>query len=113
MSIKVFRNMLSLNAQRFLAPNTAIKKSVGQITNDIRINRSSDDAVDFKVSGELRSDNRIINIAMENLSAADSTIRETGIAKEIAILTRNHILGTASVTMEEQTDLRTKHQPNI
>jgi len=93
MSIKVFRNISSLNAQRFLAPNTAVKKSVEQSTNGIRINRSSDNDVDFKVSEELSSDNRILNVAIENLSAADSTTREKDIAREIAILTRNYILG--------------------
>ena len=99
--IKVFRNMLSLNAQRFLAPNTAVKKSVEQITNGIRINRDSDNTADFKVSEGLRSDSRILNITIENLSAADSTVFETDIAKEIAILTRKYILETPSVTMRK------------
>ena len=97
MSIRVFRNISSLNAQSFLAQNTAVKKPVERAASGIKVNRGRDDAVDFKVSEGLRSDSRILNITIENLSAADSTTRDTDIAKEIAILTRQYIQITASV----------------
>ncbi|MEE2986711.1 MAG: flagellin [Nitrospinota bacterium] len=45
-----------------------------------------------------------LNISVENLSAADSTIRDADIAEEIAILTRNQILTQASVAMVSHTN---------
>lgn len=46
-----------------------------------------------------------LGITIENLSAADSTIRDADLAEEIALLTRNQILSNASVSMVGQTNL--------
>ena len=46
-----------------------------------------------------------LEITIENLSAADSTIRDADLAEEIALLTRNQILSEASVSMVGQTNL--------
>jgi len=40
---------------------------------------------------------KTLNVTIENLSAADSTVREKNIAAEIAMLTQNQIHSTASV----------------
>ena len=40
---------------------------------------------------------KTLNVTVENLSAADSTVREKNIAAEIAMLTQNQIHSTASV----------------
>ena len=101
MSIRVFRNMSSLNAQSFLAQNTAVKKPVERAASGTKVNRGRDGAVDFKVSEGLRSDTRTLKITIENLRAADSTICETDIAKEIATLTRRYIIGAAPTAREE------------
>ena len=95
---RVFRDVSTLGTQRLLESNNIkVGRLIKRVTNDIRINSDSNDTVDFKVSEGLRSDNRMLNVTLENISAADSTIRETDIAKKIAILTRKYILETASV----------------
>ncbi len=44
-------------------------------------------------------------VSIENLTAADSTIRDADIAEELAVLTRNQIIAKAAVTMVGQTNL--------
>ena len=46
-----------------------------------------------------------VAVSIENLTAADSTIRDADIAEELALLTRNQIVAQASVTMVGQTAL--------
>lgn len=50
-----------------------------------------------------------LSTTVENLVAAESTIRDADIAEEIAILTRNQILTQASVSMLDQTNLFAKN----
>ena len=44
-------------------------------------------------------------VSIENLTAADSTLRDADIAEELALLRRNQIIAQASVTMVGQTNL--------
>ena len=44
-------------------------------------------------------------VSIENLTAADSTIRDADIAEELAVLTRNQIIARAALTMVGQTNL--------
>ena len=44
-------------------------------------------------------------VSIENLTAADSTIRDADIAEELAVLTRNQIIAKAAITMVGQTNL--------
>ena len=46
-----------------------------------------------------------IAVSIENLTAADSTIRDADIAEELAVLTRNQIIAQAAITMVGQTNL--------
>ena len=46
-----------------------------------------------------------IAVSIENLTAADSTIRDADIAEELAVLTRNQIIAKAALTMVGQTNL--------
>ena len=46
-----------------------------------------------------------LSISVENLSAADSQIRDADIAEEVALLTRNQILVQASTAMVGQANL--------
>jgi flagellin len=46
-----------------------------------------------------------LGVSIESLTAADSTIRDSDIAEELAILTRNQIVAQASVTMVGQSNL--------
>ena len=112
MPIRIIHNISSLKTQRFLELNSEVKKSIEQVATGIRINRGSD-AIYLKVSKGLRSDNRILNVTIENLNAADSTIRETDVAKEIAILTRKYILETASGDRENKPIYDSGFRPEI
>ena len=46
-----------------------------------------------------------IAVSIENLTAADSTIRDADIAEELAVLTRNQIIARAALIMVGQTNL--------
>ena len=114
MPIRIFSNISILGSQRFLElDNTKVGKSIKRVTNGVRVNRDNDNTADFKVSEGLRSDNRILNVTIENLNAADSIIRETGVAKEIAILTRKYILETASVDGKNKPIYDSRYRPEI
>ena len=51
--------------------------------------------------------------SIQNLTAADSTLRDADIAEEVALLTRNQIIAQASVTMVGQTNLASKNLLDI
>lgn len=46
-----------------------------------------------------------VGVSIETLTAADSSIRDSDIAEELALLTRNQIIAEASVSMVGQTNL--------
>jgi flagellin len=50
---------------------------------------------------------------VENLSQADSTIRDADIAEELALLTRNQILSNAAVSMVGQTNFSGQNLLNL
>ena len=52
-------------------------------------------------------------VSIENLTAADSTIRDADIAEELAVLTRNQIIAKAAVTMVGQTNLASQRLLDI
>ncbi|MBC8286767.1 MAG: flagellin FliC [Nitrospinae bacterium] len=54
-----------------------------------------------------------LGVSIENLTAADSSIRDADIAEEIAQLTRNQIIAQASVSMVGQTNLSGQNLLNI
>jgi flagellin len=54
-----------------------------------------------------------LGVTIENLSAADSTIRDADLAEEIALLTRNQILSNAAVSMVGQTNLSGQNLLNL
>ena len=54
-----------------------------------------------------------LGVSIESLTAADSTIRDADIAEEIAILTRNQIVASASVTMVGQSNLTSQNLLSI
>ena len=102
MPIRIFNNTASVNAQRLLGVNNdRLALSVERISSGLRINRGADDAAGLAISEGLRSDTRTLKVTIENLRAADLTICETDIAKEIATLTRRYIIGAAPTAREE------------
>lgn len=54
-----------------------------------------------------------LGTTVENLSQADSTIRDADIAQELALLTRNQILSNAAVSMVGQTNLSGQNLLNL
>ena len=54
-----------------------------------------------------------LGVSIESLTQADSTIRDADIAEEIAILTRNQIVASASVNMVGQSNLTGQNLLNI
>ena len=49
-----------------------------------------------------------LTVAIQNLTAADSTLRDADIAEELALLTRNQIIAMTSISMVGQTNLAGK-----
>ena len=95
MSIKVFRDTSSLCAQKALKLSAKAEKTVEEVARVSRVHRGGNDIVDIAVARESNLDNITLNITVANLIAADSTTREIDVAKDIAILTRNHIQDTS------------------
>ena len=78
MAIRIFNNITSLNAQRFLgANNDRLGQSVERISSGIRINRASDDAAGLAISEGLRSDIRALRQAGRNANDGVSLINIT------------------------------------
>ncbi|QPJ65091.1 MAG: flagellin FliC [Candidatus Nitrohelix vancouverensis] len=50
-----------------------------------------------------------LHVSVENISAAESTIRDADIAEEIALLTRNQMLTQAATAMVSQSNLSTQN----
>ena len=104
MPIKVSQGMSTLGTQRFFKSNSAINNSAKPVKNVTKIDRVAGDTVNFKVSKEPHSKNRILSIVVENRNAAESTIPDTTNPKKIAILTKNYMLKNFSANMENQTN---------
>ena len=78
MAIRIFNNIASLNAQRFLGTNNdRLGQSVERISSGIRINRASDDAAGLAISEGLRSDIRALRQAGRNANDGVSLINIT------------------------------------
>jgi flagellin len=78
MAVRIFNNIASLNAQRFLgANNDRLGQSVERISSGIRINRASDDAAGLAISEGLRSDIRALRQAGRNANDGVSLINIT------------------------------------
>ena len=78
MAVRIFNNIASLNAQRFLgANNDRLGQSVERISSGIRINKASDDAAGLAISEGLRSDIRALRQAGRNANDGVSLINIT------------------------------------
>ena len=78
MAVRIFNNIASTNAQRFLGTNNdRLGQSVERISSGIRINRASDDAAGLAISEGLRSDIRALRQAGRNANDGVSLINIT------------------------------------
>ena len=101
MAVRIFNNIASLNAQRFLgANNDRLGQSVERISSGIRINRASDDAAGLAISEGLRSDIRALRQAGRNANDGVSLINitEGALNEQSSMLIRLRELASQAAT---------------
>tara|TARA_B100000315_G_scaffold168498_1_gene157001 strand:+ start:2358 stop:3233 length:876 start_codon:yes stop_codon:yes gene_type:complete len=101
MAVRIFNNIVSLNAQRFLGINNErLAKSVERIASGLRINRGADDAAGLAISETLRSDIRALKQAGRNANDGISMINtaEGALNEQAGILTRMRELASQAAT---------------
>jgi flagellin len=101
MAVRIFNNVASLNAQRFLgANNDRLGQSVERISSGIRINKASDDAAGLAISEGLRSDIRALRQAGRNANDGVSLINitEGALNEQSSMLIRLRELASQAAT---------------
>ena len=101
MSVRIFNNIASLNAQRTLSNNNdRLATSVERIASGIRINRGADDAAGLAISEALRSDIRGLRQAVRNANDGISLINvaEGALNEQSSILIRLRELASQAAT---------------
>ncbi len=101
MPIRIFNNIPSLTAQRFLGVNNdRLAQSVERIASGIRINRGGDDAAGLAISEGLRSDVRALRQAVRNANDGISLINvaEGALNEQSGILIRLRELASQAAT---------------
>ncbi|QPJ65092.1 MAG: flagellin FliC [Candidatus Nitrohelix vancouverensis] len=101
MPVRIFNNIASLNAQRFLGINNdRLAASVERISSGIRINRGADDAAGLAISEGLRSDIRALRQAVRNANDGISLINTTegALNEQAGILIRLRELASQAAT---------------
>ena len=111
MSVRIFNNISSLNAQRILSVNSSrLAQSVERIASGIRINKGADDAACLAGSETLKSDIRALRQAIRNgddgislINIAEGALNEqSGILIRLRELSSQASTGTVGST-ERQT----------
>jgi len=114
MSLQIFNNISSLNAQRSLENNrTQVGISISRISSGIRINKSSDDAAGLAISEGLNSDVQALKQGARNLNdglaligAIDGALNEqAGILIRLRELASQSATGTIGSTERESIQL--------
>lgn len=101
MPVRIFNNIPSLNAQRFLGINNdRLATSVERISSGIRINKGADDAAGLAISESLRSDIRALRQAVRNANDGISLINVTegALNEQSGILIRLRELASQAAT---------------
>ncbi len=101
MPVRIFNNIPSMNAQRYLGINNdRLAKSVERISSGIRINRGADDAAGLAISEGLRSDIRALKQAVRNANDGISLINTTegALNEQAGILIRLRELSSQAAT---------------
>lgn len=99
----VTSSALSIDSLSVLTPDEALTALDGISTaiGDVTATRGQVGAVQNRLMRSISN----ISISIENLSAAESQIRDADIAEEVALLTRNQIMVQASTAMVGQANL--------
>ena len=101
MSLKIFNNISSLNAQRSLdVSRSQLRDSIVRISSGIRINNSSDDAAGLAISENLNSDVQTLKQGARNLNDGLALINtiDGGLNEQAGILIRLRELAAQSAT---------------
>ena len=68
MALKIYSNLISLNAQRSMSINSArLGSSLERVASGIRLNRSSDDIAAMSISESLKGDVKALQQGGKNL----------------------------------------------
>jgi flagellin len=101
MSLQIFNNLSSLNAQRSLEVNRSqLGTSIARIASGIRINNSSDDAAGLAISEGLNSDIQTLKQGARNLNDGLALINtiDGALNEQAGILIRLRELASQSAT---------------
>jgi flagellin len=101
MSLQIFNNLSSLNAQRSLEVNRSqLGASIARIASGIRINNSSDDAAGLAISEGLNSDIQTLKQGARNLNDGLALINtiDGALNEQAGILIRLRELASQSAT---------------
>ena len=101
MSIRIFTNLTSLNAQRILGINNdRLAQSIERVSSGLRINRASDDVGGLAIAESLRSDIRVLRQGLRNLNDGISltNVAEAGLNAQSDILIRMRELAAQSAS---------------
>ncbi len=101
MSLKIFNNISSLNAQRALESNRSqLGRSISRIASGVRITKSSDDAAGLAISESLTSDVRALKQGAKNLNDGRALINtaEGALNEQAGILIRLRELASQAAT---------------
>ncbi len=115
--MRINQNIAAFNAFRNLsATNSRLGESFEELSSGFRINRAADDAAGLAKSESLSTSpdesgaiqNRLehvisdLSVAVENLSASESWVRNTDMAEEMVSFTRHQITVQAGTAMLAQ-----------
>ncbi len=101
MTIRIFTNLTSLNAQRILGINNdRLAQSIERVSSGLRINRASDDPGGLAIAESLRSDIRVLRQGLRNLNDGISLVNvaEAGLNAQSDILIRMRELAAQSAS---------------
>lgn len=101
MSLRIFNNISSINAQRSLGiNNNMLSESLARVASGLRINKSADDASSLSISTSLNSDARTLKQGAKNLNDGLSMakVAEGGLNEIASIVIRMRELATQAAT---------------
>lgn len=101
MSLRIFNNISSINAQRsFGINNNLLSESLARVASGLRITKSADDASSLSISTALNSDARTLKQGAKNLNDGLSMakVAEGGLNEIASIVIRMRELATQAAT---------------
>ena len=101
MALRIFNNLVSHNAQRYLGQNNdRLSRVFARISSGIRLQRTSDDSASLATSEALKADARTLRQGVRNLNDGLSmlNVADGAIAEQTSIVIRMRELAMQSAT---------------